>query len=205
MPEILLSPSNILLYGRVMDDLRLVPDPDGPVFKPDLEEDGRIKDAHGAERKQCHTLPAPPPPPRRGKNRFLQEQYLDPEARLARIYGFSYEGCYYDLAKPAIFLVHGPGSDPEAWRPGTGLPDARVDRAPSDADRSGLARTATSFAEDMRVWSYDKGDFSIRMDTETGPFEEILLKVELRTDGLQTHYSGDRARIRTPGRGNWSD
>jgi hypothetical protein len=151
------------------------------------------------EPQQCTLFPVPEPPPRLGDNNFLQNQ-LDAdredstkEPKLARIYGFSYEGHYYDLAKPAIFLVHGPGNDPEAWRPGTALPDARFDRAPSDGDRSGIARTATSFAEDMRVWSYDKGDFSIRLDPESGPLEQILLQAELRPDKQQTYYSGQSA------------
>jgi hypothetical protein len=190
MPETFLSPSNILLYGRRMEDLEIKPDPYKPIVDPDRERDGRIKDAHGAKPVACHTLPPPPPPPRLGMNNFLQRQLLDPEARFARIYGFSYEGHYYDLAKPAIFLVHGPGSDPEAWRPATTLPDARFDRAPSDADRSGIARTGTSFAEDMRVWSYDKGDFSLRLDPESGPLEQILLDAELKPDKMQTYYAG---------------
>jgi hypothetical protein len=150
---------------------------------------------------QCQLFPVPPAPPRVGDNNFLQHQ-LDVDRQdvarrpnLARIYAFSYEGHYYDLAKPAIFLVHGPGSDPEAWRPATSLPDARVDRAPSDADRSGIARTSTSFAEDMRVWSYDKGDFSIRLDSESGTLEQILLQAELRPDKQQSYYSGQNAFV----------
>ncbi len=30
------------------------------------------------------------------------------------------------------------------------------------------------------MWEYDKGDFSIRLDVETGPFEQILLEAALR-------------------------
>lgn len=192
MAETLLSPSNILLYGRVMTDIELVradpsasppvPDPYKDLSEPDLASDGRVKDAHGAEERECHTLPPPPPPPRLGDNNFLQRQlttYGQVDAtrpRLARIYGFSFEGHYYDLPKPAIFLVHGPGSDPEAWRPSTALPHARVDRAPADADRTGVASTPSSFSEDMRVWSYDKNDHSLRLDTDSGTIEQILLE-----------------------------
>jgi hypothetical protein len=129
-------------------------------------------------------------------NTFLQHQLTadaaDPEKspRLARIYGFSFEGHYYDLARPAIFLVHGPGNDPEAFRPGTARLESRGDRAPADADRTGVAYTASSFSHDMRVWSYDKGDFSIRLDPTSGPLEQILLQAELRPDRQQTYYSG---------------
>jgi hypothetical protein len=202
MPETLLSLSNILLYGRVMVDLQYV----GPTPVKDP-----IDDVHPPEPQQCTLFPVPESPPRLGGNTFLQEQ-LDAdrglaakEAKLARIYGFSYEGHYYDLAKPAIFLVHGPGNDPEAWRPETMLPGARYDRAPSDADRSGIARTGTSFAEDMRVWSYDKGDFSIRLDPETGPLAQILLDVELQAERVQTHYSGQKSRLRGNRGAGWPD
>jgi hypothetical protein len=140
-------------------------------------------------------LEPPREPPRKGDNNFLQRQLQAPEARLVRIYGFSYEGHYYDLAKPAIFLVHGPGSDPEAIRPANALPNARVDRAPADADRTGVASTPSSFSEDMRVWAYDKGDFSIRLDIETGPFDQILLDLELQMDLTEQSYSGASARI----------
>ena len=89
---------------------------------------------------------APPTqPPRRGDNNFLERQLRAEGARLARIYAFSYEGHYYDLPKPALFLVHGPGSDPEAFRPAPDLPNARVDRAPADADRTGIAIQDYSF------------------------------------------------------------
>jgi hypothetical protein len=38
-----------------------------------------------------------------------------------------------------------------------------------------------SDAADVRVWEYDKGDFSIRLDVETGQFEQILLAAVMRT------------------------
>jgi hypothetical protein len=145
-------------------------------------------------------VPEPPvAPPKLGANTFLQDQLTADEAdserspRLARIYGFSFEGHYYDLARPAIFLVHGPGNDPEAFRPGTERSESRGDRAPADADRTGVANTASSFSHDIRVWSYDKGDFSIRLDPESGPLEQILLQAELRSDRQQTYYGGQSA------------
>lgn len=186
MPETLLSPSNVLLYGRVLLDLEFVfrnPDEQGPD-------------------QLC------PPPRRLGANNFLQGQLEADDnnpPRMARIYGFSYEGHYYDLAKPAIFLVHGPGDDPEEPRPGLALPDNRVDRAPADADRTGVAYTSRSFSHDMRVWTYDKGDFSIRLDPMTGTFDQILLEGELRADRIQSQYSGDKLRIRPNRGGNMGD
>lgn len=180
MAETLLSPSGILLYGRVLEDVTF-----------------QFVDPHTRGR----AAPADPPP-RLGGNKFLQAQLAagrdgepDPNlvARLARVYGFSYEGHYYDLPKPAIFLVHGDGADPPDLRhdpEGPRPDDARVSRAPADVDRTGVALTDSSFSEDMRVWAYDKGDFSIRMDVETGPFEQILLEAVLRPDQLQSYYGG---------------
>ncbi len=107
MPETLLSLSNILLYGRVMVDLQYV----GPTPVKDP-----IDDVHPPEPQQCTLFPVPESPPRLGGNTFLQEQ-LDAdrglaakEAKLARIYGFSYEGHYYDLAKPASSWSMGRGT-----------------------------------------------------------------------------------------------
>ncbi|WP_206520495.1 MULTISPECIES: hypothetical protein [unclassified Mesorhizobium] len=35
------------------------------------------------------------------------------------------------------------------------------------------------FADDIMVWSYDKADYTIRMDVETGMFEDVLLAAML--------------------------
>jgi hypothetical protein len=180
MPETLLSPSTILLYGRVLEDL---------TFK--------FKDPNS----QAPNVPVAPPQ-RRGSNRFLQDQLevskdLEPDSphypRLARIYGYSYEGHYYDLPKPAIFLVHGSGDDPEEPRPAT---DPRVDRAPADADRTGVAYTGRSFSDDMRVWPYDKSDFTVRLDVESGTLEDVLLEAGGRADSRGPTLSGSRLHLR---------
>jgi len=36
------------------------------------------------------------------------------------------------------------------------------------------------FNNPLMYWEYEKGDFSIRFDTEAGPFEQILLVAMLR-------------------------
>ncbi|MGH6944444.1 MAG: hypothetical protein ACREH6_09520 [Geminicoccaceae bacterium] len=171
MPETLLSPSNILLYGRVLTDLQFT------FQHPNAQPPGSKA----------------PPPQRQSANQLLQDQLQAANVVFARIYAFSYEGRYYDLPKPAIFVVHGAGDDPEEPRPAA--PDDRLMRAPADADRTGVAATADSFSEDIRVWTYDKGDFSIRMDVETGPFEQILLEAVLRSDQSRSFYSGMDLRV----------
>src|SRR5262245_49859310 len=169
MPETLQSPSCVLLYGRVVEDLTLAPDPHQGLVQP----------------------------PYLGANLFLRNQLRADGAQLARIYAFSYEGHYYDLARPAILLVHGDGQRADRLPEGR---DPRVSKAPDQADRIGVAATGSAQPEDIRVWAYDKGDFSLRMDVRTGPLEQILLEAELTGDALRTFFGGAQARLRrTPG------
>jgi hypothetical protein len=175
MVERLLFPSRVLLYGRAVVDLQI-----------------------------AAQVGIPEGVPLRGANLFLQQQLAAAGARIARIYGFSYEGHYYDLAKPALFVVHGPGEAAERPVPGpTGPegqagPPSRVARAPDETDRTGVAATPRSFSEDMMVWAYDKGDFTIRMDVESGTFDQILLETELSTDRVRMTFAGQTARLRGP-------
>ena len=162
MPETLLSPSNILIFGRIVEDLQVV-------------------------------VPGPPPDPRHGPfvqprtgvHQFLEDQLTGPNSGFARIYGFSYEGRYYDLPWPTLFLVHGPGQPAEtaAQSGGAGAGNQRVARAPDDPDRSGLGAQDFSFADNLMVWSYDRADLSMRLDVESGTFEQILLDLVLGGGG----------------------
>jgi hypothetical protein len=135
---------------------------------------------------------------RRGANKFLQEQLVATEAQLARIYAFSYEGVFVQLSRPTIFLVHGDGRDPE-FPP---VKDSvRASRAPTTSDYSGLVAQGGSFSSDMRVWAYDKGDFTLRLDVATGTFEQMLLEMELAgsdgrgiSSGVMARSSGVMAR-----------
>ncbi len=45
-----------------------------------------------------------------GQNRFLEVQVSAGDPRLARIYGYSYNGAYYEMSFPTMFMVHGPGT-----------------------------------------------------------------------------------------------
>ncbi len=71
---------------------------------------------------------------------------------------------------------------------------ARAYRVTAYTYLTGAAAQDYSFPEDMLVWSYDKGDFSVRMDVETGPFEEILLGAELMADDPGVSFSGAKVR-----------
>lgn len=159
--ESLLQSSSILLFGRELDDLKIA----NTGFTP------------------------PDRLPRKGKNLFLQQQFLDMEAKLARIYAFSFEASFYELARPSIFLVHGEGRDPE-FPPAS---DPRSTRAPAIAEQTGLSNQIGSFAKDIRVWAYDKDDISLRLDVQTGPLDEILLGDGSRPD-LAGMFNGAMGR-----------
>ncbi len=148
MKESLLSPTNIILFGRVFPL---------SVDKASL-------------------------PPALGGNCFLREQLNCDGAKFARIYAFSYEGTFYNLPKPAIFLVHGDGEEIK----GAGLA-ARGRNAGGITTESGLVAKDFDFersaglgvGEAVSFWEYDKGDFSLRCDIVSGTFDEILLEAAL--------------------------
>lgn len=106
---------------------------------------------------------------RLGQNQFLDRQLSD-DACFARIYGFSYEGTYYDLPNPTMFLVHGDGESAT-----DNSPTGQGSRAPFGPSRSGVAAADYQMANDIMVWNYDKADYTIRMDVVTGMFEQVLL------------------------------
>ena len=159
MAETLLSPSNILLYGRVVDDLKIQ------------------KSVHGGAGHSPFVVD------RTGGDRDLENRLTHDNPTIARIYSFSYEGGYYDLPQPALFLVHGPGEQvtkvPVSRRaPEKGAaPDPLPARAPGEPSLTGLAAADFQFVDGIMVWSYDKADHTIRMDVETGEFEDVLLNM----------------------------
>lgn len=71
--------------------------------------------------------------------------------------------------------------------------DPLASRAPREPDITGIAAAHFDFADEMRVWSYDKGDYSIRMDVDTGMFEDVLLAAMLGSGGA-LESSGMNAR-----------
>ncbi len=126
------------------------------------------------------------------------EQQLDDDfvPILARIYGFSFEGTYYDLPRPVLFLVHGEGFDFTDVRQGTKI-FRDLARAPAEPSTSGIGAADFDFSDNIRVWSYDKADYTIRMDVETGMFEQVLLDIFFSGGG--PGMSG-AARIRRAGK-----
>jgi hypothetical protein len=160
MPETLMTPSSIKIYGRVLNDIlfNYVADPTaGP-----------------------------------GANNFLRDQLAQGAPNLptfARIYAFSFEGAFYPLPRPPIFLVHGPGNPVGNWA------------APSTVDQAGVAGREWDFSgipgipagADLAYWEYEKGDFSMRLDVEAGPFEQILLVAMLRAGADMADRAASRS------------
>lgn len=175
--------SSIRLFGREMWDIMLRP----------VEENRN--DAYG----QGVSSPNSPVPPRVSQNNFLIDQLSSPDARLARISGFSYQNEYFDLAKPAIFLVHGPGTRVEfLWQAGTdGL---TLKKSPTYTERSGMVGQTGSFAPDIFMWVYDRDDFTVRLDTEAGTFDRVLLAAELSTPISSDSMHGGRTDPAAPPR-----
>ena len=94
--------------------------------------------------------------------RATDDERISP--RLARIYGFSYEGNYYKLARPTVFLVHGKGEEVLAGQnPNLSL------------SILGVEFKDQVFADGVLMWAYDKIDMSIRIDITSGQLEDILL------------------------------
>ncbi|WP_315901065.1 hypothetical protein [Leisingera daeponensis] len=136
--ETLLSFSEVLLFGRQVEDLK-------------------IRDVKRGDR--------------RGANGLLAKQLQDKRSpRFARIYGFSYEGEFFQLPEPIILLVHGKGE--RAFSK-----SGAFARAPLDPSKSGVASADFQISDDIKVWEYDKADYTIRMDLMTGMFEQVLLDV----------------------------
>ena len=158
MPESLLQVSNILLFGVVVDDLDVIGPPE------EADEDAE-------KPKKGKKLPQ-----RKGNNNQLGDQ-LTSDSNFARIYAFSYEGAYYELPWPALFLVHGDGDPVTPATAGVTNPGKNASRAPTDPSRTGLTAADFQFSDDVKFWTYDKADYTVRLDVETGMFEQVLLDV----------------------------
>lgn len=118
---------------------------------------------------------------RLGSNNFVDLQLAD-DACFARIYGFSYEGAYFDLPSPTLFLVHGEGMNATEFQGTRNSPPNLASRAPNEPSLSGVGSADFQIANDIVVWSYDKSDFTIRMDVMTGMLEHVLLNVFFEHD-----------------------
>jgi len=119
-----------------------------------------------------------------GDNLFLQKQLAASGSgnnpNFARIYAFSFEGTYLQLPRPAIFLVHGPGTAVGDWANPSLMDQAGVLAREWDFSGNSALSAPKGSPQDIFYWEYEKGDFSLRLDLDAGPFEQILLQTTLR-------------------------
>ena len=88
------------------------------------------------------------------------------------VYGFEFEGHYYDLPKPAILMVNGTAQTP--------------------TDAGAVVQPHPILADNIQVWSVNKGDMSVRLDVDAGPLEDILLEQAIDAAGLAAQTSAKR-------------
>lgn len=165
--ESILNVSSVFLFGKVLSDLQISKLP------ADNKHRGR----------------------RKGANTFLLKQIDETgaakKAQLARIYAFAFEGVLCDLMRPAVFLVHGDGEDPSEEAVAA---DERSARQPGWSGRTGVGVLPAHFSKDMRVWVYDKNDFTMRLDVDTGDFTDLLIGPEIAMRDPMAASSGMLAR-----------
>ncbi len=140
MTDSLLSSSAVRLFGRVIEGVYLTED----IFKG-----GGGSGVNKVLRRQLEENKTPD---KRGGAAILG-------AKFARIYAISFEGKFYNLPKPTVFLVSDDGSDPKG--------------------NTGMAATDIVFEGGVRCWVCDKDDVALRADVVTGTLDDILIDATL--------------------------
>lgn len=172
MSETLFTSFQIKLFGRVVSDLKF--EPAGAL--PEVTSGGKDTAPKGPEIGESPV-----------------EEELRGKRILARIYGFAFEGQYYSMPKPTIFLVNGPGFPPGDKSYLVSAFSNIDGDTPTTIDQSGTAERGTWFEDDVRMWIYDKGAHSIRFDVTAGKFEDILLEATLATMSRMAGREGELA------------
>ena len=199
--ETLLTASSIRLYGRIIQGLQI-----------DLEG-ARLE--LGGNRFLREQLDRPDGDPQPALARIYGYSYYGQYTALTRpaIFLIHGNGRPASPRAPAVVQVDPktPGTlavDPAPGKEGDpddtviDLLDAkttgRLGTGPNRVDLSGQAATIAEFAADIRVWEYDRADFSLRLDIDSGPLERILIE---REDGGEEmpYFRGQRTRLRGPG------
>ena len=136
-------------------------------------------------------LPQPPaglnhlPMPPRRIERTLRRRPSGQDPIFARIYSFSFEGHYYKLPRPLLFLVYAQGQPVGGAAQAHNQAAAQGSFSPEDPfsqNRSalytkfgGIEARDWTFSRDIQVWQVDKKDLAVCLDIEIGNYGEILL------------------------------
>lgn len=199
--ESLLTPSAIKLYGRIIRGLRV-----------DVAD---ARDELGGNRFLREQLERPEGEPQPALARIYGYSYIGRYTPLSRPAIFLVHGKGFPASPRAPAVVQ-PERGKEAEfaidpEPGTDGPEidvgppfrdpttsARFSPGPVTVDVYGQALQCCEFSADIRVWEYDRGDFSMRLDVESGPLERILIEAEMSGDETMPYFRGNRVRIRGP-------
>ena len=95
----------------------------------------------------------------------------------ARIYGFSFEGHYYKMPRPLLFLLAAPGE-----QDGVAV-NARDPQEPVaggvrefNTRFTGVEGMDWQFGRDILVWAVDKHDIAVCLDLDIGTYDRVLLQ-----------------------------
>jgi hypothetical protein len=117
-------------------------------------------------------------PPRRIERKLRQD-----DQRFARIYSFSFEGHYYRLPRPLLFLLSGPGQRPDEDRKAQGMFERHV---AFTTKLSGTVGREWQFSDDIRVWAVDRKDLAVCLDVEVANYHELLLNSMVARGGTSS-------------------
>jgi hypothetical protein len=199
--ETFLEPTRIWLFGKEFKSIVYVPGSMQKAEDPDLSMPSAAKSKPpgqiGTDKDKDTYPPAfdsewdkyPPdeakkdldklgmPPPRIERKLRRENQIF------ARIYSFSFEGHYYRLPRPLLFLPAGKGVINGATRRGyrppdeiAGDPDIFTRHAAFNTKFTGTVGEDWQFSDDVRVWAVDRKDLAVCLDIEIGNYQEVLLE-----------------------------
>ncbi|MDW3223135.1 MAG: hypothetical protein R8G34_09665 [Paracoccaceae bacterium] len=92
--------------------------------------------------------------------------------QFARIYGFTYDGTYYEIPTPVLFMTSSKGVKA------------------STVDVPGPNPKEKKFFESLLAWTVSQKDETVRLDVDQGKFEDVLLAVGI--DGMGTGVGANR-------------
>lgn len=163
--ETFFEPTRVWLFGKPFPTIAYVPTTMEGVNGPGSGG------PDGTHANEFMTYPAPaqnqqlPIPPRRLERKLRRAPQI-----FARIYSFSFEGHYYKLPRPLLFLVGNDGvrADEARAADSNGQPAFHTKLV-------GIESKDWQFSEDIQVWAVDKMDVAICLDLEVGPYQQVLL------------------------------
>ena len=165
--ETFLDPSRIHLFGKPFPTLRYDPGPMagvGPGINP-AETEFEPQTVAPASGGNPPEVPVPP-------GRVEQALRKVGDGIFARIYGFSYEGHYYKLPRPLLFLVDDNMRGAED-NPPTSEFSTRF---------TGVEGKDWQFGGDNSVWAVDRHDIAICHDLEVGTYDRVLLLATIASE-----------------------